>query len=278
MKADADPSAGVELRKPGGQNRPMCLVALAWKVHPRWRLLLAGNRDEFHARPTAPLAHWAMSPHLMAGQDLQSGGTWAGVEAGGRVAVVTNVRDPAIQVPGAPSRGQLPAGFLQSPDSVDHRATGLLVAAEVFAPFNLLLADETDCEYLSNYPTPRRITLAPGVHALSNGDLDEPWPKTMALKERLADWVASERDDVGPLWAALADETPAPDEHLPDTGVGIDLERMLSPAFIRGERYGTRASTLIAIDHAGHGWISERRFGPEGVFEGETTLRIGAGA
>ncbi|MBD9469986.1 NRDE family protein [Pseudoxanthomonas sp. PXM01] len=256
----------------------MCLVALAWKVHPRWRLLLAGNRDEFHGRPTAPLAHWVASPDLMAGQDLQSGGTWAGVDAGGRMAVVTNVRDPAIQVPGAPSRGQLAAGFLQSPDSADHRATGLLVAAEVFAPFNLLLADAEDCEYLSNYPTPRRLSLAPGVHGLSNGDLDEPWPKTMALKQRLAGWLTSDDEDVSPLWQALADETQAPDDRLPDTGVGIDLERMLSPAFIRGDRYGTRASTLIAIDHAGHGWISERRFGPEGVFEGETTLRIGAWA
>lgn len=268
----------VELRKSRPQNRPMCLVALAWKVHPRWRVVLAGNRDEFHARPTAPLARWAASPALMAGQDLESGGTWAGVDATGRMAVVTNVRDPAIHVPGAPSRGQLATGFLQSPDSADHRATGLLVAAEVFAPFNLLLADANDCEYVSNYPIPRRTTLAPGVHGLSNGDLDEPWPKTMALKERLAAWIAAAHDDVGPLWAALADETPAPDAALPDTGVGIELERLLSPAFLRGDRYGTRASTLIAIDHTGHGWISERRFGPEGVFEGETTLRIGPGA
>lgn len=267
----------MELRKPGGQNRAMCLVALAWKVHPRWRLVLAGNRDEFHGRPTAPLAHWAGSPDLMAGQDLQSGGTWAGVNAGGRMAVVTNVRDPAIQIPGAPSRGQLAAGFLESADSADHRATGLLVAAEVFAPFNLLLADEADCEYVSNYPTPRRTTLAPGLHGLSNGDLDEPWPKTVALKQRLAAWLATEEDDVSALWQALADEAQAPDDRLPDTGVGLELERMLSPAFIRGDRYGTRASTLIAIDHAGHGWISERRFGPGGVPEGETTLRIGPG-
>lgn len=256
----------------------MCLVAFAWKVHPRWRLMLAGNRDEFHARPTAPLAHWADAPALMAGQDLESGGTWAGADATGRVAVVTNVRDPAIRIPGAPSRGQLAAGFLRSRDSADHRANGLLVAAEVFAPFNLLLADATDCEYISNYPTPRRITVAPGLHGVSNGDLDEPWPKTVALKQQLAAWLATDADDVSPLWQALADETRAPDDRLPDTGVGIELERMLSPAFIRGDRYGTRASTLIAIDHAGHGWISERRFGPEGVFEGETTLRIGSGA
>ncbi|KRA51611.1 NRDE family protein [Pseudoxanthomonas sp. Root630] len=256
----------------------MCLVALAWNVHPRWRLVLAGNRDEFHARPTAGLAVWTDPSGLLAGRDLQSGGTWAGTDRQGRVAVVTNVRDPAIVVPGAPSRGQLATGFLASPDGADHRSAGLLVAAESFAPFNLVLADDTTCEYLSNYPIPRRIPLAPGVHGLSNGDLDEPWPKTVALKARLAAWIAAGDENADPLWKALADETSAPDERLPDTGVGLELERMLSPAFIRDARYGTRASTLIAIDHAGHGWISERRFGPDGVFEGETTLRVGVAA
>jgi len=269
---------GVEVRKPGVQNPRMCLVALAWKVHPRWRLLLAGNRDEFHARPTAALAEWTAPPGILAGRDLQSGGTWAGVDRRGRLAVVTNVRDPAIQVVGAPSRGQLATGFLGAQDGADHRAAGLLAAAEGFAPFNLVLADAETCEYLGNYPTPRRVRLAPGLHGLSNGDLDDPWPKTAALKARLAAWVASGDDDIAPLWAALADETRPPDARLPDTGVGLDLERMLSSAFIRDARYGTRASTLVAIDHDGRGWISERRFGPEGVFEGETTLRVGPGA
>ncbi len=255
----------------------MCLVALAWKVHPRWRLLLAGNRDEFHERPSAPLERWAEPPGVLAGRDLLSGGTWAGADARGRVAVVTNVRDPAIRVVGAPSRGQLAAGFLAGGDGADHRAAGLLAAADAFAPFNLLLADGLDCEYLSNYPTPRRIPLAPGVHGLSNGDLDEPWPKTRALKARLADWMTLDTDDVAPLWQALADETQPDDARLPDTGVGLERERLLSPAFIRGPLYGTRASTLIAVDHAGHGWISERRFGPDGSPLGETTLRIGAG-
>ncbi|MEL1265942.1 NRDE family protein [Pseudoxanthomonas putridarboris] len=256
----------------------MCLLALAWKTHPRWRLLLAGNRDEFHARPTAALGHWADHPQVLAGRDLQSGGTWAGIDANGRMAVVTNVRDPAIQVAGAPSRGQLATGFLTGTDDARHQALGLLAVAEAFAPFNLLLADSDHCEYVSNYPIPRRVSLAPGVHGLSNGDLDEPWPKTLALKERLAAWLTSGESGVTALWQALADETPAADDRLPDTGVGRERERMLSSAFIRNEVYGTRASTLIAIDHAGHGWISERRFGPDGVPEGETTLRIGPAA
>lgn len=267
----------VELRKPGVQNRPMCLLALAWKTHPRWRLVLAGNRDEFHARPSAALAHWDDAPSVLAGRDLQSGGTWAGVDAHGRLAVVTNVRDPALLIPGAPSRGQLAAGYLGGTDGATHRATSLLAAAEVFAPFNLVLADDAHCEYVSNYPIPRRVALAPGVHGLSNGDLDEPWPKTVALKTRLAAWIVAAEEDVSPLWQALADESPAPDDRLPDTGVGLERERMLSPAFIRHPHYGTRACTLVAVDHDGHGWISERRFGADGVFEGETTLRIGPG-
>lgn len=254
----------------------MCLLAIAWKIHPRWRLLLAGNRDEFHHRPAAALARWEDQPAVLAGRDLTSGGTWAGIDVRGRMAVVTNVRDPAIRNPDGPSRGALVAGFLAGGGSATASMQRLQSQARDYAPFNLLLADGDTCEYLGNTPRPRRAALAPGVHGLSNGDLDEPWPKVVALQQRLAAWIAAGEDDPTPLWQALADETPATDDALPDTGVGIELERMLSPAFIRGRDYGTRASTLIAIDHAGRGWIAERRFGPDGAFEGETTLRIEA--
>jgi uncharacterized protein with NRDE domain len=252
----------------------MCLLAIAWKVHPRWRLLLAGNRDEFHPRPTAPLAHWQEPGGIVAGRDLQSGGTWAGVSAGGRMAVVTNVRDPALRKPGAPSRGALATAFLGATAPAAAHAARLLASAQAYAPFNLLLADGESCEYVGNTPATRQVRLAPGVHGLSNGDLDEPWPKVVALCERLGAWIDAGDDDPAPLWAALADETRADDAALPDTGVGIALERMLSPAFIRDADYGTRASTLIAIDHDGRGWIAERRFGPDGVFEGETVLAM----
>lgn len=252
----------------------MCLLAIAWNAHPRWRLLLAGNRDEFHDRPAAALAHWTDPPGVIAGRDLQSGGTWAGAGLGGRMAVVTNVRDPAFHAPRAPSRGALVTGYLGAGDTAAGHAARRLPSASGYAPFNLLLADAETCEYLGNTPTARRSSLAPGVHGLSNGDLDEPWPKVVALRERLRGWIASGGEDPAPLWDALADETPADDAALPDTGVGIDLERMLSPAFIRGPRYGTRASTLIAIAHDGAGWIGERRFGPGGVFEGETVLEV----
>lgn len=255
-----------------GQNARMCLLAIAWNVHPRWRLLLAGNRDEFHDRQAAPLAHWAGPTGIVAGRDLQSGGTWAGMARGGRMAVVTNVRDPTVRKPGAPSRGALVTAFLRGEESAADHAARLLAPAPDYAPFNLLLADGETCEYVGNTPAARRTRLAPGVHGLSNGDLDEPWSKVVMLRERLGAWIASGDDNPDPLWDALADETPAGDAVLPDTGVGLELERMLSPAFIRGPRYGTRASTLIAIDHDGRGWIAERRFGPDGVFEGGTHL------
>lgn len=253
----------------------MCLLAIAWKTHPRWRLLMAGNRDEFHGRPSAALAAWPDRPRVLAGRDLQSGGTWVGVDLAGRMAVVTNVRNPAIRKPGAPSRGALVSDYLDGGASARQRIASLLADAAQYAPFNLLLADGERCEYIGNTPATRSVTLMPGIHGMSNGDLDEPWPKTVALQSRLAAWIEAGSDETTSLWDALADETRADDAQLPDTGVGIDLERMLSPAFIRSPDYGTRASTLVAIDHDGKGWIAEQRFGPNGVFEGETLLPIG---
>lgn len=250
----------------------MCVLALAWNFHPRWRLLLAGNRDEFHQRPTAALSRWEGKPSLLAGRDLVSSGTWAGIDDQGRLAVVTNVRDPRVALAQAPSRGGLVSGFLQQKHTAAEFADSLLMHASAYAPFNLLLADADGCRFISNHPAPRQQSVAAGIHGLSNGDLDEPWRKTRELSRKLAAWVASDSDEVAPLWQALADQSPADDEELPDTGIGQERERLLSPAFISGPVYGTRASTLIAIDHDGRGWISERRFGPDGVFEGETTL------
>ena len=255
----------------------MCTVAFAWKTHPRWRLVLAGNRDEFHARPTAPLAAWAEGG-LLAGRDLQSGGTWVGLGPAGRVAVVTNVRDGrAAQVAG-PSRGALPAGFLSGRDAALAHAEALAENARHYAPFNLVLADATGCALLGNHPATAAQAIPPGVHGVSNGPFDAPWPKTRRLRAAVRAWVDAGSDDLQPLWDALADEHPAPDAELPDTGVGLALERLLSPAFIRGHEYGTRASTLVAVDHDGRGWIHERRFGPDGVFVGETRLALDATA
>lgn len=252
-------------------NPPMCLVACAVDTHPRWRFLLAGNRDEFHARPTAALAR-RDGTSILAGRDLEAGGTWVGLARGGRVAVVTNVRDSLARPHRDASRGALPMAFLAAEQDAGAATEGLLDRASDFAPFNLLLADAAGCWHLGNHP-PQREALTRGVHAISNGPLDAPWPKTRQLRATLQRWVAANNDDLQPLWHALADERIAADAELPATGVGLELERRLSPAFIRGDTYGTRASTIIAVDHEGHGFIHERRFGPNGVFEGETLLR-----
>jgi len=251
----------------------MCLVALAWKTHPRWRLLMAGNRDEFHARPTAALARWpAPQAGVIAGRDLRSGGTWMGVNDAGHAAVLTNVRDPAAAA-GGPSRGALVAGFLAGTTPAAASIDALAGQAGDFAPFNLLLADAEGCHHLGNHPVTRQA-LAPGVHGMSNGVLDAPWPKTQRLMAALEHWLALDDPALDGLWAALSDEWRPADADLPATGIPLELERHLSAAFIRGEDYGTRASTIIAIDPAGRGFIVERRFGPQGVFNGETRVDL----
>jgi uncharacterized protein with NRDE domain len=250
----------------------VCLIAFAWETHPRWRLLLLGNRDEAHARPTAPLEHWTDAPQIMAGRDLQAGGTWMGVTREGRAGVVTNVRDPAANLDGA-SRGLLVANYLRARMPAANYAAALQENPVRYRPYNLLLFDADTAVYLGNHSRRRVEQVHPGVHGLSNADFNAPWPKTRTLKEHLVDWLReSDGRDFEPLFAALGDDAEWPDAVLPNTGVGIELERRLSAAFIRGHRYGTRASTLIAIDHAGAGCIIERRFGPDGAAQGETRL------
>ncbi len=271
----------------------MCLIALAWRAHPRYRLVLAGNRDEEHARPTLPLAAWDDAPEVVGGRDGLHGGGWLALR-GGRLVTVTNVRRPPARE--GLSRGALVADLVRADAPVAQAFAALADTAPCYRPFNLLACDATVLAFASNLdgvPAPGEDgrgfvmrLLDPGVHGVSNGALDAPWPKTATLMTRLDAWLGSmqahapsagmppARDlpSLDPLFEALADDRPAPEAALPDTGVGPALERFLSPAFIRGDRYGTRASTvvLVADDHA---WIVERRFGPGGVPEGETRLR-----
>jgi uncharacterized protein with NRDE domain len=249
----------------------MCLIAFAWNAHPRWRLLLAGNRDEYHARPSAPLARWDDAP-VIAGRDLEAGGTWLGVDPSGRCATVTNVRDPRDPQAGL-SRGWLVTDFLRGEADARAHAQALHEVAGQYRPFNLLTFDANDAFYLGNRPGPRAQAITPGVHGLSNADFNTPWPKTRLLMARLQAWLGQgQAEDFTPLFASLEDEHPALDGELPDTGIGLERERWLSSAFIRGADYGTRASTVVAIDRAGHGRIVERRFGPNGRPDGQVAL------
>lgn len=252
----------------------MCLIAFAWQAHPRWRLALVGNRDEFHARPTAPLAAWDEAPQIVAGRDLEAGGTWAGVGARGRASVITNVRDLTADHSGM-SRGLLGADYLGSTVAARTHAIELMGSAAQYRPFNLLTFDREDAYYLGNHPHARAQPVSPGVHGLSNADFNAPWPKTQALVRRLEDWLAAGGDDdVDALFEMLSDQGRWPDDVLPDTGIGIERERFLSSAFIVGEHYGTRASTVVLVDNEDRTTIVERRFGPNGVPEGQTRFDL----
>jgi uncharacterized protein with NRDE domain len=252
----------------------MCLIAFAWQVHPRWRLLLAGNRDEFHARPSAPLSRWGDLP-IIGGRDLEAGGTWLGINETGRCCVVTNVRDPRDPQHGA-SRGLLATDFLVGENDASAHAKALLATAADYRPFNLLTFDTEHGFFIGNRPDARAQLIEPGVHGLSNADFNTPWPKTKALMNRLQAWLdAGHEVDFAPLFRALANEERAPDDVLPDTGVGIERERWLSSAFIRGEQYGTRACTVVAIGYDGRALIVEHRFGPNGHFLGQSELPVG---
>ena len=240
---------------------PMCVVVLAWRAHPHWPLILAGNRDEFHARAASPLARWPAHPGLIGGQDLQSGGMWLGVSEDGRFAVVTNLTGFGGPDPALASRGALVKDWL---------ADGLLddTQLDAFNPFNLFVATTQAARFLTNKPGPASAPLTPGIHALSNATPDLPWPRKDKLARDMAAWLARDAGDVSALFDLLkAEDWPdgAPEAHPEEM-------RAPSPIFIRDSIYGTRCSTVIAIDRDGRGHAIERRFDPNGTQTGETAL------
>ena len=234
----------------------MCVAAAAFRAHPRWRLVVIGNRDEFHERPTAPLARWPNG--AIAGRDLQAGGTWLGVNDAGRFALVTNLRVDGYPLPHLASRGALVTDWLAGQEPA---------ALETMNPFNLFMADAQAAWHLTNHPEVRRIPLTPGIHGLSNGPHAEPWAKTRALESALARWLAEDSADPAPLFAALADRTELP---------GPGPEPRFSPVFIRNALYGTRCSTVLLIGADGAARIIERRFDMGGQPAGETEIAFRA--
>ena len=247
----------------------MCVTAIAWRAHPRWHLVVIANRDEFHARPSAPLAGWGDGSGTIAGRDLRSGGTWLGIRpAAGRFALVTNRRGYGDPDPARASRGGLVVALLR--DAGDEE-TGP-PALDRYNPFNVLAVAGGALRFLTNRPLPLSTPLPSGIYGLSNGALDEPWPKTLALKSALLAWLAADVDRFESLFGALAGE------RLPDAGIhpatasDVSAEPRDTAPFIRDARYGTRCSTVIAIDRDGHGRIVERRFGPDAVPAGDSSV------
>jgi uncharacterized protein with NRDE domain len=240
----------------------MCLILVAWRGHPDHPLVVAANRDEFFARPTAAAARWADAPQVLAGRDLEAGGTWLGVAAGGRFAAVTNVREPG-KPQGPRSRGRLTADFLAG----DMAAADYVAAIDgaAHSGFNLLVGDGRELWYASNRIAAPR-PLAPGIYGVSNHLLDTPWPKLATAKARFAA-ALTHLPATEAFFALLADDEIVPDAHLPATGVSLEWERRLSAIFVRSPDYGTRASTVLAVDAAGGARLHERRFdagGPAG--------------
>jgi uncharacterized protein with NRDE domain len=250
----------------------MCLIIFLYDIHPDYRLILAANRDEFYDRPTDPLSFWDDAPDVLAGRDLKGKGTWLGINKNGRIAAITNFREPATFKTNAPSRGLLlsdyltgtmnPRIYLKHIKTIGHRYNG----------FNLIIGDMSGLYYYSN-KADKIKELKPGLYGLSNHLLDTPWPKVEKGKRGLEKLLAKEKQmNTEDIFSLLADRTFPPDDRLPDTGIDLDWERMLSPLFIKSDIYGTRSSSIVLIDRSRKTSFTERSFIPEepGSFKQKT--------
>lgn len=266
----------------------MCLLVLAWNAHPRYRLVLAANRDEYHERPADPLAKWPPPNDLLAGRDQKAGGTWLGLDRTRRFGVVTNFRELQRPRRSAPSRGRLIPDYLGAPQSAEDYLSRLETDAPGYSGFNLLVGDTTQLWYASNRMDRFAQALPAGVHGLSNEFLDSPWPKLQRVRRAFEAWLADEtaagahttpapEQIVERLFAMLADRTPAP-EGSPGTGLPADWERTLSSPFVTHPTYGTRCSTILLIEPSGAVVMAERRFDPTGQPSGNTEFVLQPGA
>jgi len=225
----------------------MCLILFAYHVHPTYKLIVAANRDEFFQRPTAPAHYWADNPKILAGRDLEKMGTWMGVTTKGRFAALTNYRDPSEFSLKKRSRGELVADALQLQGDVHAYMKRLTESKDLYPGYNLLAGDANNLYYYSNKSDLLK-KLTPGIYGLSNHLLDSEWPKVQKGKAGLSSIIKrNDFDMVEELFTLLQNSDPAPDQLLPNTGVTLEMERMLSPLFIKSDNYGTRSSTVIRI-------------------------------
>jgi uncharacterized protein with NRDE domain len=261
----------------------MCLLVIAWRNHPHYRYAVAANRDEFHGRPAAALAPWAdaraettapvaVSAPILAGRDLEAGGTWLGLDAARRFGIVTNFREPARREPGAPTRGALIPAYLARPGDPQGFLGILAPAAPAYAGFNLLLGDRDSLWYGSNRRDIFASPIAAGIHGLSNHFLDTPWPKLVRIKARFTGLLAAAAAGAAadpPAFAAqlfdlLGDRQRVPLADLASTGLPPDWEQALSAAFVQHDAYGTRCSSVLLVGHDDAVHFAERSFDPAG--------------
>jgi uncharacterized protein with NRDE domain len=249
----------------------MCLVLFAWKAHPDYRLLLAANRDELHARPTREMHWWPDAPALLAGRDLQAGGSWFAIAKNGRFAIVTNYRETRGRSSAKRSRGELVRNFVEG--SEDPLTFGADLDGHQYGGFSLLAGDNDELVYWSNRGDEPRV-LPAGVYGLSNASLDTPWPKLLRCREKLNDAIVKNDLSLTSLSRILADKEPAPASQIETGGLSFDVARALSAPFIVTPEYGTRCSTSLLIGNNGHVEVSERRFDPAGNPSGDSVFRF----
>ena len=242
------------------KGRGMCLAVIAYNTHPKYRLIIASNRDEFYSRASTPAHFWDDAPHILAGRDMQHKGTWFGITTRGKLALITNVRDPGAMKSGSPSRGEIVKRYLRQDLSPDAYLEELLSRGKDFSGFNLIFGTVRKLFYYSNHPEHWQ-EITPGIHALSNANLNTPWPKVEFAKEQLRKSTENNHyiEDSG-LFPILFNSIEYPMQKLPDTGVGSSLEKMLSPVFIYSPNYGTRSSSVLKVDYNNQVTLSEKTF------------------
>ena len=251
----------------------MCLIVLAHRVHPDYPIIIAANRDEFYARPTQTLEYWSDGSDIVAGRDLEEGGTWMGVTPHGRLAALTNYREPGIRLAQAPSRGHLVSQFLLGRESLNFYIKDLELRGNDYNGFNMLLSAGGQWVYCSNRGGPPQ-ELPPGIHGLSNHVLNTPWPKVKQSCRAMEDCLSSHRrPDMETLMQILEDRMIPADEDLPRTGVPLEWERRLGSIFIHSDIYGTRSSTVLLVTKEGAARMRERTFDRHGC-TGEIELEF----
>jgi uncharacterized protein with NRDE domain len=250
----------------------MCLILFSYNQHPDYQLILAANRDEFYDRPTIPLAFWDDAPNVLAGRDLKGSGTWLGITKNRRIAAITNFREPDLFKPDAPSRGLLISNYLTGTEAPRTYLKSIRTLAHRYNGFNLILGDTSGLFYYSNRSNQIK-ELKPGLYGLSNRLLDTPWPKVENGKAGLKKLLAEKKQiNLKNIFSLLSDRKTAPDDQLPDTGIGKMWERILSAIFITSDTYGTRSSSIVTIDRSHEASFTERSFIPEesGCFKQNT--------
>lgn len=246
----------------------MCLIFISVDNHPAYKLIIAGNRDEFYSRKTAAAGFWVDHPSVLGGRDLEAGGTWMGITRNGNVSMLTNYRDPRNINPNAPSRGHLVSDFLLTSPTPENYVRQLEIKGKAYNGFNLIAGNVDELWYYSNYK-PGAEKLPGGFYGISNHLLETPWPKVINGKKKIEPVLRKPVVEAEELLDLLYDDRVAADDQLPDTGLPLERERALSSMFIKTDSYGSRCSTVILIDRNNHVEFSERIYKPD-TFEHET--------